>query len=96
MLGTNISQAKNCSRSAPGIEVTLVSKAGFWLLIEGEELFLSYADFPWFKAATIEQITTVEHPAANHLYWPALDIDLSVESVRRPDLFPLIANISNH
>ena len=96
MLGTNISKAKNSNPTAPEIEITLVSKAGFWILIEGEELFLSYADFPWFKAATIEQITNVEYPGTNHLYWPALDIDLSIESVRRPDLFPLIANTSNH
>ena len=25
------------------------------------------------------------------LYWPELDIDLSLESIRQPDAFPLIA-----
>jgi hypothetical protein len=73
------------------IEVSMVSKHGFWLLLESEELFVPYAEFPWFKKATIEQITEVEQPSANHLYWPMLDIDLSVESIRHPEAFPLIA-----
>ena len=73
------------------IEVSLVSNKGFWLLLDNEELFVTYAEFPWFKRATVEQITTIERPSVNHLYWPMLDIDLAVESIRDPTLFPLIA-----
>lgn len=72
-------------------EVTHVSKHGFWLLLGKEELLLPFASFPWFKQATIEQLGQVEWPSANHLYWPQLDIDLSVESIRNPDAFPLVA-----
>ena len=32
--------------------------------------------------ATIRAITHVEWPSPNHLYWPDLDIDLAVESLR--------------
>ena len=78
------------------IEVSLVSNQGFWLLADNEELFLSYADFPWFKEATIAQITNVQRPSADHLYWPSLDIDLSVESVRDPSKFPLISKLKSH
>ena len=78
------------------VEVSLVSNQGFWLLAEDEELFLSYADFPWFKEATIAQITNVQRPSADHLYWPSLDIDLSVESVRDPSKFPLISKVKTH
>ena len=78
------------------IEVSLVSNQGFWLLAEDEELFLSYADFPWFKEATIAQITNVQRPSADHLYWPSLDIDLSVESVRDPSKFPLVSKVKAH
>lgn len=73
------------------IEVSLVSNKGFWLLLDNEELFVTYAEFPWFKRATVEQITTIERPSVNHLYWPMLDVDLAVESIRDPTLFPLIA-----
>ena len=79
--------------NSSAIEVSLVSNQGFWLLAEDEELFLSYADFPWFKEATIAQITNVQRPSADHLYWPSLDIDLSVESVRDPSKFPLVSKI---
>lgn len=49
------------------------------------------ADFPWFGKATLEQVTTVEWPTPDHLYWPLLDVDLAVESIRNPSLFPLVA-----
>lgn len=80
----------------PGIntlaaEVTHVSKHGFWLLLDGEELLASFAQFPWFRQATIEQLTTIEWPAPDHLYWPLLDVDLSVESIRHPEKFPLLS-----
>jgi len=73
------------------IEVSLVSNKGFWLLLKNEELFVSYAEFPWFKQATVEQVTTVEWPTPNHLYWPLLDVDLAVDSIRDPSQFPLVA-----
>lgn len=72
-------------------EVTHVSKHGFWLLLGDEELLLPFDQFPWFKQATVEQLTTVEWPTPDHLYWPQLDVDLSVDSIRRPQDFPLIA-----
>ncbi|MGH9578572.1 MAG: DUF2442 domain-containing protein [Terriglobales bacterium] len=75
--------------SAP--EVTHVSKHGFWLLLGDEELLLPFSQFPWFKKATIEQLSEVEWPTSNHVYWPQLDVDLSVESIRDPTAFPLVA-----
>ena len=75
--------------SAP--EVTHVSKHGFWLLLGDEELLLPFEQFPWFRRATIEQISHVEWPAPEHLYWPELDIDLALESIRRPEDFPLVS-----
>lgn len=72
-------------------EVSVVSNKGFWLLLDDEELFVAYAEFPWFRQATVDQITTIERPSINHLYWPMLDVDLAVESIRNPALFPLIS-----
>lgn len=74
-----------------GVEVANVSPHGFWLLIGSEELFVPFASFPWFRDATIAQITKVEMPSVRHLYWPDLDVDLSVESIRDPDAFPLVS-----
>lgn len=73
------------------VEVSHVSRHGLWLLAGDEELFLPFEHFPWFKAATIEQVSAVERPTADHLYWPLLDIDLSVQSIRDPASFPLVS-----
>jgi hypothetical protein len=74
-----------------GPEVTHVSKHCFWLLLGDEELVVPFVDFPWFKKATIEQLTNVEWPSPDHLYWPDIDVDLSVESIRNPVAFPLVS-----
>ncbi len=81
----------NSELSTSAIEVSLISNKGFWLLVEDEELFVPYSEFPWFKHATIEQIVSIERPGKHHLYWPLLDTDLSLESLRDPDRFPLIS-----
>ena len=74
------------------VEVTNVSRHGLWLLVGDEELFLPFEQFPWFRDASIEKISFVERPTADHLYWSLLDIDLSVESIRNPAAFPLVSN----
>jgi len=75
--------------NASEIEVTNISRHGFWLWIAGRELFVSFADFPWFEAASVKQIIHVEWPSSDHLYWPELDVDLSVRSIEHPEEFPL-------
>ena len=80
----------------PGIntsaaEVTHISKHGFWLLLSDEELLVPFEKFPWFRQATIDQVSNVEWPTPDHLYWPGLDIDLSVQSIRNPGAFLLVS-----
>ena len=77
-------------------KVTRVSPHGFWLLLGDEEMLLPFTDFPWFKDATIERLCEVEWPRPDHLYWPLLDIDLSVESIRHPAHFPLKSKTLTH
>ena len=76
-------------------EVTNISAHCFWLLLDDEELPVPYAQFPWFKQATVQQILEVERPTESHLYWPGLDVDLAVESLRNPEAFPLVSQIDN-
>lgn len=72
-----------------------VSGHGLWLYLNGQEAFLPFTDFPWFREATIAQITQVELLSPRHLYWPALDLDLAVESIFHPEQFPLVSRL-NH
>ena len=74
-------------------EVTNVSGHGFWLMLGTEEKFVSFEIFPWFRDASIRQITSVEWPSVGHLYWPDLDVDLAVESIDHPERFPLRARV---
>ena len=73
------------------VEVSHVSRHCFWLLLGDEELAVPFTEVPWFRQATIEQLLDVERPTEDHLRWPQLDIDLSVESIRQPDAFPLLS-----
>ncbi len=81
---------------APGastseVEVTNVSKHGFWLLIRDEEVFVPFAEFPRFRNAPIGHLLNVQLPSPHHLYCPDLDIDLAVESLLHPERFPLVS-----
>jgi hypothetical protein len=73
-------------------EVTRLSDDGIWLSLDGDELFLPFALFPWFRSAKLTDIRNVERPAPDRLRWPALDIDLAVESIRHPERFPLVSS----
>jgi hypothetical protein len=80
-------------RSTSGVEVTNVSKNGFWLLLDGNELFVEFKHFPWFRDASIGELVNVERPATHHLYWPDLDVDLAVESLTNPERYPLVSRV---
>ena len=73
------------------VAVTHISSNGVWILIGDHEFVLPYADFPWFRQATVDQILAVERPTPDHLYWPKLDVDLSVGSIKDPWAYPLVA-----
>ncbi len=79
-----------------GVEVTNVSPHGFWLLVDEREFFVPFEGFPWFEDATVRQLTQVERPSPHHLYWPALDVDLAVDSLEHPERYPLVSHGSSH
>ena len=83
------SKSETPGHATSDAEVTNISGHGFWIYLSGRELFVSFRDFPWFADASIRKITNVEWPSADHLYWPDLDIDLSVLSIEHPEDFPL-------
>jgi hypothetical protein len=78
------------------VEITNVSKHGFWLLIGDKERFVPFDQFPWFRDAPIGQLLNVELPSAGHLYWPDLDVDLAVESIDHPERFPLVSTVRSN
>lgn len=81
-LGTSISAA----------EVTNISRHGVWLLVDDCEFFMPFDEFPWFKNAPVDSVLRLERPRENHLHWPALDVDLTIDSIEHPEKYPLSAN----
>jgi uncharacterized protein DUF2442 len=77
------------------VEVTQISKHGIWLLLREKEYFLSFDNFPWFRAESVSANQKVSLINTNHLYWSQLDIDLTVESIEHPESYPLIAAHKN-
>lgn len=73
------------------VEVTNISLHGFWLWVDDQEYFLPFDAFPWFREAPISAILHVERFGREHLHWPQLDVDLELDSIRRPDHYPLVA-----
>jgi hypothetical protein len=76
------------------LEVTNISPHGIWLLAADEELFLSFEEFPWFKEARVSAILHVDCPHPGHFYWPDMDVDLTLESIRHPERYPLVSKLS--
>lgn len=82
-------KSETLGKNTSKVEVTNISSHGIWILSNDEEMFLSYEDFPWFKDVPIGQILKIEEPFPNHFYWPDLDIDLSKDIIKNPEIFPL-------
>src|SRR5437867_7718475 len=78
-------------KSISDVEFTNESRHGFWVLVGGRELFLPFKQFPWFKDAPVAQLLNVALPHPTHVYWPDLDVDLSIESIEFPERFPLVS-----
>lgn len=71
-------------------EVTDISPVGIWILHTGKEYFLGYDDFPWFQNAPVKAVFHFVAESKNHLRWPDLDVDISLDSIRDPGAFPLV------
>ena len=82
--GTDISSK---TRAA---EVTNISPFGIWLLAaDGQEYFLPYSEYPVFESAAIKDIADVQTDILGNMHWSALDVDIELDALRRPQEFPL-------
>ena len=54
---------------------------------------MSFDEFPWFRDARISAVLHIERPFLDHVRWPELDVDLTLDSIRAPNRYPLVSNI---
>lgn len=83
-------KSANIGTSTSGPEVTDISPFGIWILYRGKEYFLEHEQFPWFFNASIQKVFHVTEEGLEHLRWPDLDVDLSLDSIKYPGAFPLV------
>jgi plasmid stabilization system protein ParE len=88
-LGRPREDVRSGYRSRP--EIANVSIQWLWLIFDGKEHFLPFDDFPWLRDAPVGSIFNVEQPHPGHLYWPDLDVDLGIATIKSPQDFPLVA-----
>jgi hypothetical protein len=71
-------------------EVTNIEPLGFWVLVDGREYFVPFADYPVFQAASIQQIFQMERLSPRQLHWPELDADIEIDALETPEHYTLI------
>jgi hypothetical protein len=86
-------KSKRPGSATSPVEVSNVSREGFSLLVGRKKRFVHFEDFPWFRDASIAQLTNVTLPSPHHLHWPDLDVDLAVESLDHPERYPLVSRV---
>ena len=82
-------KSKKPGKSILKAEVLNITLHGMWIMVCDQEFYLPFSQFPWFARATIEQIYELEFFHEKHLHWPALDIDIDIESLKHPAAYPL-------
>ncbi len=85
--------SKTLGKDISKVEVTNISKHGFWLYVKDKEYFLSYHEYPWFKNAKVGELLEVRLLHRVHLYWPQLDVDLELSTLQDPKGYPLVYNL---
>lgn len=70
------------------VAVTRVSSRGIWLKTPDRKFFLSYYDFPWFKNKPMQAVLHVKELTPGEFYWPEINVNLGVDTLRSPHRFP--------
>ncbi len=84
--------SENFGKNILNSSITSVTSFGFWILCNDKEYFVSFADYPEFKNANVVSIFNVEQLSPNQLRWNELDIDIELDALENPSVFPLIYN----
>ena len=81
--------SRNNSRST-SVNVLMINAQGIMLSVLGQDFFLSYNRIPWMQDAPIRSVLNVQMSGPAAIEWPDLGVDLEIESLRHPELYPLI------
>jgi len=72
------------------VSVLMINNQGIMISVCGQDFFLSYNRIPWMREASIKDVLNVQMCGNEAVEWPALDIDLELDSLRHPERYPLL------
>jgi len=76
--------------SNTSVSVLMINGQGIMISVGGQDYFLSYNRVPWMREASINDVLNVQMCGAEAVEWPALDVDLELDSLRYPERYPLL------
>ena len=71
-------------------EITNISPFGFWILIQDNEFFIDFNQYPMFYNARISEINDFSTDAMGNFHWESLDIDIEKDAIEHPEKYPLV------
>lgn len=75
------------SRRTPSVSSFRVTRSGFISTFNRPDGGAKFWIEPEITLARNYQLT-LERPAPDHLHWPELDVDLSLDSIEHPERYP--------
>lgn len=84
-----LKKSKKPGKTTSKAEIQNISNHGIWIIVNEHEYYIPFTKFPWFLKATVEQIYNLKLFHGKHIHWPALDIDIELDSLKNPDAYPL-------
>ena len=72
------------------VSVLMINNQGIMISVGGQDHFLSYNRIPWMREASINDVLNIQMCGDEAIEWPALDIDLELDSLRHPERYPLL------
>ena len=75
---------------AESVSVLMINAKGITINVKGQDFFVSYHRVPWMREATIKDVLNIRMCGTDAVEWPALGVDLEIDSFRYPERYPLL------
>lgn len=82
--------SSNTYTQSTSASVLMINDKGLMLSVLGNDYFVSYNRLPWMRNARISDVLNVQMLGKTAIEWPALDIDLEIDSLQHPERYPLV------
>lgn len=80
----------NANSQSTSASVLMINSQGIMLSVLGNDYFISYNRIPWLRDARISDVLNIQISGRSAIAWPALDVDLEIESLKHPERYPLL------